>query len=528
MPINIMLVDDEIIVRLGMKSVIDWEANGFRFIGEASDGIEALELMEHAQPDILLTDMKMPNMNGIELIETVKRRYPQVRIIVLSSYDEYDYVRSAMKSGADDYILKASVDPDKLIQILQEMTKRISKEDLQQLPEAVDNFKIALRRSLDGTPIREGIDLKEQLEHFASMTHYLIVAKLEEGLPLSSSASSTVTTLGHVLELNARKWTEVRLLRSTEQEIVLVITMHNVAAPEQLLEIGTDLVSAAKRFAEATIAVGISGACHEAMKLSQAYKQAKQMLDQLFFDDGAKIFVFDKGRGISETILFSKQDERELVHEVESLDIHKIKSIIHRVMVKIRNERQPMANNIQACLEMFYCLQTAFRKLADPIGPSSEAEQPAYSQIIEFKKLTQAEAWFDHYVSQCLDNVRTISRDRVRDDILTLMAYLKSHYSESFSLKQAAEMSNVSEGYLSFLFKKETGTGFTEYVNGLRIDKAAELLRETHLPSYTIAEKVGYDNVNYFGRIFKKIKGVSPKRYRKNYSAKSWTSSPLE
>ncbi|QMV40089.1 response regulator [Cohnella cholangitidis] len=308
MSIKIMLVDDEIIVRLGMKSVIDWEANGFRHVGEACDGKEALVLLEQVKPDILLTDIKMPNMNGIELIESVKRLYPWIRILVLSSHDEYDYVRSAMKLGADDYILKASVDPDKLIRLLQETASRIvpnvdRKSEIVngQSPrisqESGDSLEDVLRRCIDGKSSTEDLNRAELLEKFGTKAAYVIVARTEDesgGAPLSASS---VATLANVLELNARKWADASLIRSTETEAVLLLWMHSAAAAEQLKEIGTDLASAAERFAGAAIDVGFSGACGEPNGLSQAYAQSKLALDGRFYECGVRVYVYDECNG---------------------------------------------------------------------------------------------------------------------------------------------------------------------------------------------------------------------------------------
>ncbi|WP_239616912.1 response regulator transcription factor [Cohnella mopanensis] len=542
MPIKIMLVDDEIIVRLGMKSVIDWEANGFRHVGEACDGREALALLEQVQPDILLTDIKMPNMNGIELIELVKRSYPWIRILVLSSHDEYDFVRSAMKLGADDYILKASVDPDKLIRLLQETASRIvphmdrkpenaNGQRDRQPSESGDSLEDALRRCVDGKSSPADLNRAEMLERFDSKAAYVVLARTDEESAGGPLAASSVATLANVLELNARKWADASLVRSSEKEAVLILWMQSTATAEQLREIGADLTSAAERFVGAAIDVGISVACGEPIMLQQAYAQSELALDGRFYESDARVHVYGEHNEDSQTTdkpLFTKQEEEELALAVERLDEEGIKRLIGLTMAKLRSGKQPIASTIQICLDLFYCLQSAFRRFGDSIGQASEKERPAYSQMIEFKRIGEAERWFDAYVAQCLETIRSTSRERVREDILALKAYLKTHYTESFTLKQAAEMTNISEGYLSYLFKKETGSGLIEYMNGLRVEKAAELLRETHLPSYAIAEKVGYDNINYFGRIFKKVKGMSPKRYRANYSAGSTTSIPLE
>lgn len=118
--LKVMLVEDELLVRLGIKSLVDWESHSFDYIGDAADGEKALELMEQDVPDILLTDIVMPRMDGLELIARVKEKYPDMMIIVLSSHDEYDYVRRAMKLGIEDYVLKTSIKPSVLLELLGE------------------------------------------------------------------------------------------------------------------------------------------------------------------------------------------------------------------------------------------------------------------------------------------------------------------------------------------------------------------------------------------------------------------------
>ncbi|MFS0839753.1 response regulator [Paenibacillus sp. 1P03SA] len=122
---KIMLVDDEFLVRLGIKSLIDWERHGFTYAGDAQDGREALALIGEVKPDIVLTDIVMPRMDGIELIGHVKRDYPHIHMIVLSSHTDYDYVRQAMKLGVEDYILKASLKPEELVDMLAGVAAKI-------------------------------------------------------------------------------------------------------------------------------------------------------------------------------------------------------------------------------------------------------------------------------------------------------------------------------------------------------------------------------------------------------------------
>nr|WP_255654488.1 response regulator [Cohnella sp. REN36] len=550
-----MVVDDELIVRIGMKSVIDWEGNGFRYAGEASDGLEALAILDAVNPDILLTDIKMPNMNGIELIETVKRSKPGVRILVLSSHDEFDYVKNAMKLGADDYVLKASVDPDKLIRLLREAAGKLKPERhlesvsvaatsggesrTQSAPQVLASEALMLR-AIEGRLEPDERNLPSLAEAFSGRFAYVTVARIADDEAWTgnghgdewASSPAALETLVHVLELNARKWAQASSVKASEREVALVLWFTEQQPRDRFAEIGSDLAIAAARFAGATIEVGFGGHCREAGELARGYAQAVQALEGGFYGGGDRVFVFGIPEPVADAgvrLSLSKTQEKELALAVERLDERDIARLVGTFFANLKAMKPPVAQAIQACLDLYYALKGHFRKLGvSGEDPKFEVERPDYRAIIGFSKVSQAERWFDRYVSGSLQAVRSLSRDRGREEIQSLVAYMREHYAESFTLKQAATMTRMSEGYLSFVFKKETGTGFVEFLNELRIERAAQLLRDTHLPSYAIAERVGYDNINYFGRIFKKVKGMSPKRYRANYTIGSATSIPTE
>jgi len=568
MPINVMLVDDEMIVRIGMKSVIDWEGNGFRYAGEASDGAEALELLDEVNPDIVLTDIKMPNVNGIQLIEAVKKRKPDVRILVLSSHDEFDYVRSAMKLGADDYVLKASVDPDKLIRLLKETAGKLPpnrKDDAEESavasggagrtegdPLRKSALEGALHRALESRLRQDERELPELREAFAGGTAYVAVARRTKGgagdnrakgahsveptgavgQAGGATAGFSVDTLVHVLELNARKWARATVAKATQEEVVLVLGFRERAERGRFAEIGADLVSAAERYAGTELELGFGGACSEPGELATGYAQAGKALERGFYGGGERTFVHGAAESPGPATVvpsLSQEKEKALGLAIERLDEKEIARVLGGWFSALRASRPPVAQAIRICLDLYYALQSGFRKFGYIEDETrTEDDKPAYSEIVGFSKLRQAELWFERYVAGSLLAIRSAPRERGREEILELVAHMRERFDESLTLKQAADIARMSESYLSYLFKKETGKGFVEFLNELRIERAAGLLRDTHLPSYAIAEKVGYENINYFGRIFKKVKGMSPKRYRANYTIGSTTSIPTE
>ena len=177
-------------------------------------------------------------------------------------------------------------------------------------------------------------------------------------------------------------------------------------------------------------------------------------------------------------------------------------------------------HTLKICLYMVYCMTRAFKRydielVSDFQEGSSQV--PIYERVLGFEELDQLQDWLLQFISFYCEYIKKTKKDTYREEIQRLIDYIKVNYYEDLSLKRASQITHMSESYLSFIFKKETQIGFTEYVNQVRVNKAAEYLRQTDWPIYLIAEKVGYDNINYFGRIFKRILGLSPSQYRSQY-----------
>ncbi|MDQ6423496.1 response regulator [Paenibacillus sp. LHD-117] len=395
MTYKVMLVDDEMLVRLGVKSLIQWEEHGFQFMGDAPDGAKALELMEDGPPDILLTDIVMPNMNGLELIEKVKERYPSTLIIVLSSHNEFDYVRKAMKMGVEDYLLKTSLKPAELLHLLIEAKGKLQRNhekrsEQQKLGEAPVETPDSMNRLLESALSNEwtGNDWAERDNALPDHSYLLLlhVRGIREGVPHLSAAG----LLKHLVEAELQGMVHAGPIQTDEREIAAML------------------------------------------KLPDGDRdKLKARIDNLANASGSLLGISLNGY------------------------------------------------------------------TSGPVGRWSETGE----RLAELQGMVHAAK----------------AKEASRDDIKKLLRYMDEHYAKNLSLRSAAGMVNMSEAYLSTIFKKETGTNFTDWLNMLRIEKAATLLIETDLPSYLISEQVGYENSNYFGRLFKKMKGVSPQKYRAIY-----------
>jgi len=521
MELKVLLVDDEVLIRLGIKSIIEWERYGFTYIGDAPNGRTALEIIEKEQPDIVLTDIVMPKMNGLELIEAVKARYPQIRMIVLSSHNEYDYLRKAMKLGVEDYLLKASMKPEDLLELLLQMAEEIRashrelKRQIVELPPAEDRSKAWtnwLHHVIEGTGKSEGMEAADRMGIPLSNANTLLLLRIHQYGPTSVDEQLNRTVLRNLVELELHKWAKGGVIPYLDNEWVLLLPGDNgQAVPlERSKRIAHDLISAAGRFLNASVSIGISRCFAEAAHIPNAYLETSKVLQLYFFEGKEKVFICGEHElpPNPASFVITKEEERSLKTNLDQLNEDGALLTIEAIFERMRYARNPVDHNIQACLQLLHLIGYA----------SSHEGSPLYKQVLGFEQLEEAREWFGQLVRESVGRAKGTLRETYREEITQLLLYMKSHFKQDLSLKQAAQMANMSENYLSFIFKKETNLSFTEYMNHLRIEKAAELLLQTDMPGYRIAEEVGYENNNYFGRVFKKLKGASPQQYRNRQS----------
>ncbi|KIL42278.1 hypothetical protein SD70_01765 [Gordoniibacillus kamchatkensis] len=343
--LKVMLVEDEIIVRLGIRSVIPWEQHGFQYVGDASDGREALAVIERENPDIVLTDIIMPNMDGLELIEAVKCKFPNIHIIVLSSHDEYDYVRRAMKLGADDYMLKASLEPQQLLQILSEIAFRIAEErksgdsgpQVAAGDSAGQSFARIVRKLLGnetGTDAGLSRDEENMAKEILHAYNYLMTVRLHAYGQHHKPASGDVTLL-HLLDMHLQKWTNGLYVTMHEREWLLLLPFDVPKNSEILLSIGQDLITAAKRVIDASISIGVSLNFTAISELRTIYRQTRTALQQYFIHGTEQTYlslpqnVTRQDHGFT---LLSGEEEKKLMRELERVDEAAIQEAVMAVL----------------------------------------------------------------------------------------------------------------------------------------------------------------------------------------------------
>ena len=504
-PYRVLLVDDEEDIRVGISRKMDWAGLGFSLVGEAENGQEALELAEQLKPDVVLTDIKMPFMDGLELCRILTQRLPAAKFVVFSGFDEFEYAKQAIRMNVSEYILKPINAPE-LSGVLRKLREQLDTERAQR-----QDLETLRRRYAESLPVLRELFYDEDLSGaswVAALAH--VDGAGEEGELLSVSVRQLFTeNLGP--ELCCAK------VFHYNDSVAVLASFDTLQAPVyDLIEAINRVCKLCRSYLNLTLTVGVGAPCASPGEVAQSAAGARSALDyRVLVGKGRAIYIGDLEPDGGASLSFDENDERELAGAVKLGSGEEIRAAVDRLVDRIRRA----GLSLPQCHLFFLELLTCLLKLAR--GAALEPEEvfgagfTGAVQITAFSSPDELGAW---YLERCLRIRELIGRQRTDSAGRTVeraKAFITDHFGDSgLSVEMLCGHLHLSPAYFSTLFKRETGMSFTNYVTQVRMERAAEQLRATEDKTYLIAEQTGYLDPNYFSYVFKKHFGVSPTKYR--------------
>lgn len=529
---KIMVIDDEPIVSKALRKLIPWEEHGFQWLPEAYDGQSGLELIMHNQPDLILVDCRMPNMNGLELLTELNRRSYPVRSVILSGHDEFEYAQQAIKLGASDYLLKP---PD--LELLLRTVVKIKEEWLEERKlkkQLQDNLPLVrykfIQSLLEGAAFTEEVflekvsvlDLKLKQGSF-----YLCMVQVEEDpdfpKPYQYEDQQLMNfAILNIIEETMAPWTNVYCLMESQHHFMIIVNAEQADCP-RLLETLKALVNNIKTVLKYFVTIGVSFPGTSLNKDAKAaYAQAKNALQYKYYTGPNEVIVLDhlewessaaeSGRLSSHTSdpRYEQFESAFKVCNLEQLN-NWLSSYIHDLKERDIPVELTKTITIQWMVE-------ASLLLAD-IHPQLKRDELLTAEQIAAMLAVTSIAELEKELRQFLESLMRLTTELRKSgshvQVQKAKHYIKEHYHENISLESISKEVFLSPVYLSFLFKQVEGVNLTDFITQVRLQKAKELLRETPLKTYEIADRVGYQDDKYFSRLFKRKEGVTPTEYRK-------------
>jgi len=496
-PVTLLLADDEEDVRQAIIELIPWEANGIRLCAVASNGLEALELIEMHHPDILLIDVRMPHKNGLEVIAALEGK--PVNAIVLSGYDDFTYAQKAIKCGAKDYLLKPSRPQDILAAVLKQRDIVLDRRNQDKL--IFGSRQMILNQVLqDIVDTRDGGYLEQCLESIGVSGYdgdfFCVVVRSKETLPpLQRFCHLAQQNLGERFcacgVVDAQILVLAAGLMPRRDLTQILLSLKSQIDPQRLLSIGVGLT--------------VTGA----LNITQAYHSAEKAADMSFFLGNDYVHFFEhqhrSGSGI-----YPAEEEKDIQKALELCDEHGCKAAVDAFLDALHRQNAPKAFVIKCCT----WLSMSLYNFCDSKGVAlSTTLSDGLTLLDELQRLDSAEDVSARLLALCADMLR---RPEGTDNKFVDLAkvYIAEHYAENLSLSVVAQHVSITPGYLCTLFRKCTQKSFVDYVHEVRIAKACKLLRNVRLKNYEVAFAVGYNDEKYFTRLFKRLTGLTPSEYR--------------
>lgn len=523
--LKILIVDDEALVRAGIRVLLDWEKYGFEVVGEASDGEEAWQAIQALKPDILFTDIRMPKMDGIQLLQKIKDHNLSVFSVILSCFDDFDLVREAMKLGARDYIRKLSVTPDAILTVLNELRPQVlmnrdnppasaavKTEDLKYL-----FVKKLMDQSYDDASqisnIIQNLGFSICLDHYELILFRLLIRnKYEEGNIKTSRQSADM--IFHLCNQTCRQFDNCEL-SSFDNGRLLIINSGNTASAA----ICARLEEVLKNYTNALFFFGISAPACSPYHFSEAASQAVASLETACFYQ-KKCLSFHDLTPLIPSDLYTSGDEQLLLDSLMAWNTAETSGILSRMLSQLKERYFTPSECCQFCMELLGVFTRAAKEVGLSLNDILYEKQPITDILRQQSRLESLISVMYSFTGIFIAGIYEAHQTRYRSEISMIKDYIHSHYAENIDLNSVAKMVNISPSHLSVLFKKEIGQNFSSYLIEYRMQIAKRLLANSDICIYEIAEQTGYSNASYFGKAFKKQFGISPEEFRKNRMVK--------
>lgn len=510
---NVLIVDDEPIIRIGMKSLVDWEENGFRLVGEAADGEEALEALGRLPVDIVITDIRMPKMDGLALLRAIRSGQADVGILVLSCLDDFAFVKEAMKLGAYDYLLKPTMEPEELLDILQAVRGRL--EEDRQTKRALSEWRERQRQS---GPYR----LAEALRDY-ERTGAAERERLEAELLPPGSGLFSLWIEGRLEALPALDEWDIPDCRAAIRWgdgvwIVLCSYTRSLSEKERYDRVYACAQTLHSRLKEAIGSaadwfIGMGPGIGRLEEFSAAVAAHERQRHARFYADPERLLApvpFQQEKGE-----LPGAERHDFLRAVSNGNVESALDSLERMEQALRDREPDVARLRSFLLDMLTMASELAGQPAEAAALQEERLADMLEPIRSIGHIDPLCGYVKEATVRLLDRLGYggSARESSNPFIRKALRFMYEHYSRNIGAVDIADHVKLSRSYLSDLFSKETGESLIESLTRIRIEEAKRQLRSGERKVYEIAEAVGFSDPKSFAKTFKRLVGCAPKEY---------------
>ena len=504
---KVLIVDDEINIINGLALLIERYLPECRIVGMAYDGEQGIHQALVSQPDIVLTDIRMPQADGIALIRRLKEAGSQARFIILSGYTEFEYAKSAISLGVEDYILKP-VEEDELCAVIKKVCASLEMQN-QQIKQIRE---YGLREILTASGERRNIRLKLSVLDFSlDAERYLCVVweydDREEKPALAGLKESAAKCLDF-----CRTVLTVPFLKSLAV-LILVYDKENEEKPGKAV---IRMKQQLSKNMDMEFSVGIGLSCSRPEGICESFEEARCALNYKVIKGSGSVISYKEIQNLqTNQTLVDMQDVKQLEDCIDSMDDSGCRRAVDQIFKKLEHAGDVSLTDLQ--ILSLNLVLSGIRKI-----PFMQFQLNSYlginilslESISRFRTVEQLKNWIVNMLKSMNELMLKENLPQRRDIVAEIKEYINKNYNQEISLNDIADRFYMNPYYLSQLFKKRTGETYQKYLTDIRMNRARKLLEETDLKIYEISEIIGYNDSNYFSRVFERQAGMKPLEYR--------------
>lgn len=515
---KVMLVDDETLILNGLKELIDWESLGLEIVNTSLNGEEALKKFKESNPDIVITDINMPKMDGLELIKEIKNISKHTRFIILSGYDEFNYAREAIRLGIENYILKPINEEeleatlkntiDKLnassrIPVLEKKKIEILKENIlyRWVTNNISSYELKEREFV--------LDINLGFSYY--MAGIIKLKKCENG--------KTYENYCYVKGI-VEKIVDCSVFRDLDNNIVVIYGSNDYESMDRNVQSLIKSIEEALNEKSNLYYFITSGSIENGYEnVYKSYQMASKIQEYLLIYGYNKVITYDMFISLGNSSEHSEIDAKEFNRIFLSKDLKNVETYIEEIFQKITDKSKITPEGIyDTAIKIIFLMNQLSYELKLPGWDKKENVKKLITEILSFKTTEEIK---EVVLFKSREFISLVNEEQssISPIVQQVISHMDKHYAEELSIKTLAQKYNINPSYLGQVFNKEIGQSFSDYLNKIRNEKAKELLLNTNLKVNDIAVKVGYIDTSYFYRKFKDYFGISPNTMRssKNY-----------
>ncbi|WP_088102014.1 response regulator transcription factor [Halalkalibacter urbisdiaboli] len=534
---RVVIIDDDEKVLRGMKKIIPWEEFQCEWVGEAKNGQEGIDVIEETNPDIVITDIYMPIMNGLEMIQELREKEFDGKVIILSGYSEFEHARQAMRLRIDDYLSKPA-SPQTIKEVLQNLVQQLEQENMEKLEYVELREKVKLYEPVAEKEWLKSLvtgtanlyDLPKTVElitdNWQGKKHVVVSVTYDESLERSTLYQTNwylfrFATNNIIKETTTTFFSDFHYIELHSHQTALCIHFESELGDEhindKLQQLGTSIEDSIHKYLDVQASVSIGGIKHNWRELDESLKEAMYTLSKRTFTSTAQPLSVEQMPELSlvdskQQTLWSESMEanQQLAESIRYADEKKACSVIETFFERISDQPYNQTTAVRIGIEMWTIMTYSLFDIGIRIHDMFSEDFDLYSDLATKTSWDELADYFKEQTRHVCHHQQWDENMKHRQLVEQMIDYVQKHLSENITLQEIADELYISRNYLGQIFKKVVGESFKNYITRVRMEKAKKMIQEGNHLIYEVSEKVGYVNPAYFTTTFKKYTGYTP------------------